>query len=171
MVRLFMGSSSSSGAPFMHYSHVSTQSLTLTYTSGHQYCSTTFRNVTSLPRCPLRSRAASIDFSFRSVPTNTLAGGSLVFHLQSNIPSERRHFLGTGQNCSISFIVFPSGRFRFPSHSPTFFHLLLHTSTSLNPTNSSYALLLLLLSGPCSTFNPRQLAFIVSSGSSSSSGS
>jgi len=75
------------------------------------------------------------------------------------------------QNWCISFVVFTSGRCRFPRNSPISFHLPLYSSASLNPTNGSYALPLHFRSGPRSTRICHKLASIVSSRSSSSSGS
>jgi hypothetical protein len=74
-------------------------------------------------------------------------------------------------NCCISFVFFPSGRFRCLRYSPISCHLSLNTSANLKPTSGSDDHSLLYLSGTCSTRILRKASSIVSSRSSFSPGS
>jgi len=169
-VWLFRGSSYHNSALSSHCSHIYTQSLTSMYISGHQYRSSTFDNIPSHWRRPLSSCKFSIAFHLFALLTNAFAGSSLVFHLWWSNPSKTRYFVVFSRNCCIFFGVFPSGCIRFPRNLPITFHHPLYSSRSLNPTNGAYDHSLLFLSEPYSSHIPHNLAWIVSSGSFSTSG-
>jgi len=170
MGRPFRVSSYHRGALFSHCLHIFTQSLTVTYSSSHLYCSTTFHNIPSLPWRPLSWCAASIGFIFCCVLTNSFAGCLLVSRLQLNTPSATRYCVASPRNRCIPVRVFPSSCLRFTRISPISFCLSLCFSTTLNPTNGPYPLSPLFRSGPHSSPVPLKLAWFVSSETSSTIG-